>query len=72
MSASLRLVPTNPPVTEGPQVGFIGTGAVFAAESLDRDRAYMVVHIGTLWWCSCPATKECRHIRRARKIEEGL
>lgn len=56
-----------------PEVGFLGTGDVYLARSTrDPEKVYLVVHVGTLWSCSCLATGDCIHLRRARKIGEGL
>ncbi len=53
-----------------PQVGFIGTGDVFLAPSSSAPgRVHIIIHVGTTWACSCPATGECKHIRRAKEVE---
>ena len=72
MSANLRLVQPETPPEEG-LAGYIGHGTIYGIESSSRKgKAYLVVNIGGWWNCACQAETECRHVRRAKRIKEGM
>lgn len=52
-----------------PEVGFIGSGDVFLSPSSSQPgKVHIVVNVGTVWACSCPATGVCKHITRAQEV----
>jgi hypothetical protein len=61
----------NPPKIK--DVAHLGAGSVYSVLSSDRSTAYLVVILdqptksGLQEWCSCPATKECRHLKMVKE-----